>query len=308
MFVYDADMEWDIGMPWYRPTRVVPRHQRQRIRLALAAPASGRPITSIACPPMIDIGPGSPVGVEFGYGAKFPAKYQKALFICDWTFGTMYALHIEPNGSTYKATKEEFLSRTPLPLTDVVHQPGRRRDVLHHRRPRDAERTVPRDLRRQGIDREGGVHDDARRTARPLRQKMEELPQAEPTTRRRRSSSSSRTSATRTGSSATRLGSALEHQPVKLWQKASLAEPNSADASITGAVAWPGRATSRCSRNCSRRLDRARLRGTLTESGNSTCSAPTRSSSSAWVSPTRDTAPRAGAKFDPHVSRPRPTN
>ncbi len=23
LFVYDADMEWDMGMPWYRPTRVV---------------------------------------------------------------------------------------------------------------------------------------------------------------------------------------------------------------------------------------------------------------------------------------------
>ena len=22
MFVYDADMEWDMGSPWYRPTRV----------------------------------------------------------------------------------------------------------------------------------------------------------------------------------------------------------------------------------------------------------------------------------------------
>jgi putative heme-binding domain-containing protein len=73
---------------------------------------------------MIDIGPGSPVGVEFGYGAKFPAKYQKALFICDWTFGTMYAIHITPSGSTYSATKEEFLSRTPLPLTDVCINPA----------------------------------------------------------------------------------------------------------------------------------------------------------------------------------------
>jgi putative heme-binding domain-containing protein len=73
---------------------------------------------------MADIGPGSPVGVDFGYGAKFPAKYQKALYICDWTFGTMYAIHIEPNGSTYKATKEEFLSRTPLPLTDVCINPA----------------------------------------------------------------------------------------------------------------------------------------------------------------------------------------
>ena len=22
MFVYDADMEWDMGAPWYRPTRI----------------------------------------------------------------------------------------------------------------------------------------------------------------------------------------------------------------------------------------------------------------------------------------------
>src|SRR5690606_7261407 len=71
-------------------------------------------------PTLVDIGPGSPVGAEFGYGTKFPAKYQKALFICDWTFGTMYAIHIEPEGSAYKAVKEEFLSRTPLPLTDVT--------------------------------------------------------------------------------------------------------------------------------------------------------------------------------------------
>ncbi|MFM8934275.1 MAG: c-type cytochrome, partial [Gemmataceae bacterium] len=39
---------------------------------------------------------------------------------CDWTFGTMYAIHIEPKGSTYSATREEFVSRAPLPLTDVV--------------------------------------------------------------------------------------------------------------------------------------------------------------------------------------------
>jgi putative heme-binding domain-containing protein len=58
--------------------------------------------------------------VTFGYGAKFPAKYQKALYILDWTFGTIYAIHLEPDGSSYKATKEEFLSRTPLPLTDAT--------------------------------------------------------------------------------------------------------------------------------------------------------------------------------------------
>ncbi|MCY2972010.1 MAG: c-type cytochrome [Planctomycetota bacterium] len=119
MFVYDADMEWDMGMPWYRPTRV--NHAPSGSELGWRSGTGKWPAHYVdSLPAMVDIGPGSPVGVEFGYGTKFPAKYQKALYICDWTFGTMYAIHISPMGSSYKATKEEFVSRTPLPLTDVV--------------------------------------------------------------------------------------------------------------------------------------------------------------------------------------------
>jgi putative heme-binding domain-containing protein len=119
LFAYDADMEWDFGAPWYRPTRVV--HAVSGSEFGWRS-GTGKWPTYYAdsLPPVIDIGPGSPVGVEFGYGTKFPAKYQKALYICDWTFGTMYAIHLEPKGSTYTATKEEFVSRTPLPLTDCT--------------------------------------------------------------------------------------------------------------------------------------------------------------------------------------------
>ena len=123
MFAYDADMEWDMGMPWYRPTRVV--HATSGSEFGWRSGTGKWPAYyPDSLPPMLDIGPGSPVGIEFGYGSKFPAKYQKALYLCDWTFGTMYALHLEPSGSTYKATKEEFLSRTPLPLTDVCINPA----------------------------------------------------------------------------------------------------------------------------------------------------------------------------------------
>lgn len=122
MFVYDADMEWDMGMPWYRPTRV--NHATSGSELGWRSGTGKWPAYYVdSLPAMIDIGPGSPVGVEFGYGAKFPAKYQKALYILDWTFGTIYAIHPEPSGATYQATKEEFLSRTPLPLTDVCINP-----------------------------------------------------------------------------------------------------------------------------------------------------------------------------------------
>jgi putative heme-binding domain-containing protein len=119
MFVYDADMEWDFGSPWYRPTRVV--HATSGSEFGWRSGTGKWPSYYIdSLPELINIGPGSPVGVEFGYGTQFPAKYQKALYICDWTFGTMYAIHIEPSGSSYKATKEEFVSRTPLPLTDCT--------------------------------------------------------------------------------------------------------------------------------------------------------------------------------------------
>lgn len=122
LFAYDADMEWDFGMPWYRPTRVV--HATSGSEFGWRSGTGKWPTYYVdSLPQLVDIGPGSPVGVTFGYGTKFPAKYQRALYICDWTFGTMYAIHIEPDGASYRAVKEEFVSRTPLPLTDNVVGP-----------------------------------------------------------------------------------------------------------------------------------------------------------------------------------------
>ena len=119
LFAYDADMEWDFGTPWYRPTRV--NHATSGSELGWRS-GSGKWAASLpdSLPALVDIGPGSPVGAAFGYGAKVPAKYQQAFYICDWTFGTMYAIHLTPDGSTYKGVKEEFVSRTPLPLTDMT--------------------------------------------------------------------------------------------------------------------------------------------------------------------------------------------
>lgn len=122
VFAYDSDMEWDIGMPWYRPTRVV--HATDGSEFGWRSGTGKWPVYYLdSLPPMLNIGPGSPVGVTFGYGAKFPAKYQKALYILDWTFGTIRALHLEPDGATYRARSEEFVSRTPLPLTDATIGP-----------------------------------------------------------------------------------------------------------------------------------------------------------------------------------------
>jgi putative heme-binding domain-containing protein len=62
--------------------------------------------------------------VTFGTGAKFPAKYQRAFYACDWTYGTMYAIHLHPDGASFRGERTEFLSGKPLPLTDAVIHPG----------------------------------------------------------------------------------------------------------------------------------------------------------------------------------------
>ena len=74
-------------------------------------------------PPVGDSGPGCPTGITFGTGARFPGKYQKALFISDWSYGILYAVHMQPSGSTYTGTVERFVSAAPLPLTDVLINP-----------------------------------------------------------------------------------------------------------------------------------------------------------------------------------------
>lgn len=122
LFTYDADMEWDIGSPWYRPTRV--NHCVSGADYGWRSGSGKWPnYYADSLPTTLDIGPGSPTGVVAGTGAKFPAKYQHAIFINDWTYGTMWAIHLESKGASYKATKEEFVFGKPLPLTDVVIHP-----------------------------------------------------------------------------------------------------------------------------------------------------------------------------------------
>ncbi|HET6426189.1 MAG TPA: c-type cytochrome [Planctomycetaceae bacterium] len=122
LFTYDADMEWDINTPWYRPTRIC--HVVSGSEYGWRNGAGKWPAYYVdSTPPVVNIGPGSPTGVAFGYGAKFPAKYQDALFINDWSYGKLYAVHLTPQGSTYSGTFEEFITGSPLPLTDVVINP-----------------------------------------------------------------------------------------------------------------------------------------------------------------------------------------
>ena len=119
LFTFDADMEYDFNTSWYRPTRVC--HVTSGSMWGWRNGTGKRPeFYPDTLPPVINIGPGSPTGTTFGYGAKFPAKYQNAFYILDWSWGKIHAVHMKPSGSTYTATKETFITGTPLPVTDAI--------------------------------------------------------------------------------------------------------------------------------------------------------------------------------------------
>ncbi|MDA1142666.1 MAG: NPCBM/NEW2 domain-containing protein [Planctomycetota bacterium] len=123
LFTFDADMEYDVGAPWYRPTRVNHCISGGEFgwRFGAGKWPSYYPDTVGS---VVDIGRGSPTGVVFGYGAKFPVKYQHALFILDWTYGKIYAVHMKESGATYTGEFEEFLSGRALPVSDIVIHPS----------------------------------------------------------------------------------------------------------------------------------------------------------------------------------------
>ncbi len=222
LFTFDADMEWDMGTPWYRPTRA--HHVTSGAEFGWRSGTGKWPeYYPDSLPATLDIGPGSPTGITFGTGAKFPARYQDALYILDWTFGTMYAIHLEPKGASYTATKEEFVSGKPLPLTDAVIGPdgamyftvgGRRtQSGLYRVTYTGSESTAP----------SAGTKNEAAAELRKLRRRLERfhgmkdstaIDEAWPHLGHR----------DRFIRFAARI--AIEHQDVNLWQERALSEPD----------------------------------------------------------------------------------
>ena len=122
LFTYDADLEWDIGLSWYHPTRVlhlVPGAD-YGWRLSTATLPTWLPDSR---PATVDIGKGSPTAVRFGTRSTFPPAYRRALFILDWAYGRILSVHLTPRGASYTGRAETFLQGRPLNVTDLEFGP-----------------------------------------------------------------------------------------------------------------------------------------------------------------------------------------
>jgi putative heme-binding domain-containing protein len=119
---FDSDMEWDVGLPWYRPTRI----------LLLASGSdfgwrngSGKWPADVldSAPALCELGLGSPTGVLLDPALAFPAPWNEALFAADWTNGAIWAVHLAPDGAAYSALPESFVRGEGLPIADLATGP-----------------------------------------------------------------------------------------------------------------------------------------------------------------------------------------
>jgi putative heme-binding domain-containing protein len=124
LFTYESDMEWDLGLPWYRPTRF--------LHLVPGGDYGWRPGSGVipshafdVLPAAVEAGRGSPTGLAFCDSEAFPARYRGALFAGDWAEGEILAFFPRPEGAGYRGELETVLrTGSGLSLTDLAFGPG----------------------------------------------------------------------------------------------------------------------------------------------------------------------------------------
>jgi glucose/arabinose dehydrogenase len=235
LFAYDADMEWDIGSPWYRPTRV--NHVISGAEFGWRNGTGKWPdYYGDSFGAVVNIGPGSPTGITFGYGTQFPQKYQNALFICDWSYGSIHAVHMEPDGATYTGDYETFVTAAPMAVTDILVRPqdgmmyfavGGRRTASGLYRVRHSSKSLAKDEATKAVSADVLEARQLRRTLESYHGRVDPAAVG-PAIRSLGSSDRSIRFAARI---------ALEHQPLESWREAVLENASKPQELITAAYA-----------------------------------------------------------------------
>jgi putative heme-binding domain-containing protein len=122
MFTWDADMEWDVGLPWYRPTRL--NH------IVLGGEYGWRWGTGKwpawfpdSMPSTLDTGYSSPTGLVFCDKSQWPEEYRDLLLMADWQLGRIFLVKLTPQGATYHAESELFAEGGPFNVCDMAFGP-----------------------------------------------------------------------------------------------------------------------------------------------------------------------------------------
>jgi len=118
ILTFEADMEWDFGLPWYRETRVL--HVIPGGDYGWRTGSSKFPSYYMdTLPSVAESGRGSPVGVAFYQHHVYPAKYRGALFMGDWSRGRIKVMFPDPKGASVTGQIVDFVHGEPLNVTDL---------------------------------------------------------------------------------------------------------------------------------------------------------------------------------------------
>ena len=121
-FAWDSDMEWDMGMPWYRPPRVV--HvlpgSDNGWRSGTGKWEDWYPDT---VPPVAVTPPASPTGVVHAGDGGFGAKWEGILLLADWSYGRIWSLRPQPDGASFRGDVELFAEGRPFNVSCMRFAP-----------------------------------------------------------------------------------------------------------------------------------------------------------------------------------------
>ena len=131
LFSFDSDMEWHVGLPFYKPVRL----NHWAIGTDQGWQEVGAyPSYYIDCVPhVVDVGRGSPDWGTFYEHRQFPGRYRNAFLVCDYrwkresndqyaTSGRLVAFFLERAGAGWKATMDTLV-RPKAGATDAAERP-----------------------------------------------------------------------------------------------------------------------------------------------------------------------------------------
>ncbi|HEX3997810.1 MAG TPA: HEAT repeat domain-containing protein [Pirellulales bacterium] len=122
LITHESDMEWDVGEPWYRPTRLL--HVVAGGDYGWRSGWGAWPTYFYDSLPSIgETGRSSPTAVVAYNHMMFPRRFQNTLFVGDWSRGRILNVRLKPSGASYTAESSVFLEGKPLNVTYLAIGP-----------------------------------------------------------------------------------------------------------------------------------------------------------------------------------------
>src|SRR5262245_10227541 len=130
-FSWDSDMEWHVGLPWYRPTRL--NHWLLGGDQGWQEVGAYPPYYIDNLPGILETGRGSPNWGVFYEHTQLPEKYRDGFLVCDYrwksatrdeyaTTGRLVAFFLKRDGASWKA-KMEVLAKPKPGARDAAGKP-----------------------------------------------------------------------------------------------------------------------------------------------------------------------------------------